>query len=558
MDSDEREADVADLRRRLEDAEETLRAIRAGEVDALVVGGPDGERVYTLQGADHPYRTLIEAMQQGAVSLAGDGTILYCNRRFAEMVARPQERVIGASAAEFLAPEHRADFETLLRRGRLQGSQGELRLETADGTPTAVYLALAPLPLAEAGALCMVVTDLTEQKEHQCLQEVNRRKDEFLAMLAHELRNPLAPIRNALYLMKQGGPEVGAAEEVRAMMDRQVEHLARLIDDLMDVSRIATGKVELRREPVDLAAVVRRAVETSRPLMSHKGHELTVRLPPDPIRLDADPTRLEQVIDNLLTNAAKYSDPGGRIDLSVRREGDAAVLTFRDTGIGIAAEKLPHIFGLFVQAERRMDRSQGGLGVGLSLVRSLVEMHGGSVTATSEGLGRGSEFVVRLPALPATDVPDLPETPDDRARAASALPRRRILVVDDNVDSARSMAMLLGRTWGQDVEVAHDGESALAIFEEFAPEVMLLDIGLPDMSGFEVAERLHRRVDPIRTVLVAMTGWGQEEDIRRSRESGFAHHLVKPVDLGVLRNLLLDEFAGPSGTEAGAEHPAER
>ena len=541
MTSDDRGSDLEDLRRRLEEAEETLRAIRSGEVDALVVGGPEGERVYTLQGADHPYRALIEAMQQGAVSLGSDGTVLYCNGRFAEMVARPQERVIGAAVAGFFAPEDRPAFDDLLLRGRDQGSRGELRLGSAEGTP--VYLAVAPLPLGEAGALCMVVTDLTQQKEHQGLREVNRRKDEFLAMLAHELRNPLAPIRNALYLMRRDEAEAAPADEVRSMMERQVEHLARLIDDLMDVSRISAGKVELRREPVDLASVVDRAIEISRPLMVHKGHAFTASLPPDPIRLEADPTRLEQVIDNLLTNAAKYSEPGGRIDLTVRREGDFAVLTLRDTGIGIAPEKLPRIFDLFVQAERRTDRSQGGLGIGLSLVKSLVEMHGGSVTAASEGLGRGTEFVVRLPALPASCPPESSGPRNGRARPDPDLPRRRILVVDDNEDSARSMSLLLGQKWGQEVEVAHDGEEALGKFDAFRPEIVLLDIGLPGMSGFEVAEKLRGRPDSEGAVLVAMTGWGQEDDIRRSRESGFAHHLVKPVDLEALRALLLSDLS---------------
>ena len=552
MAADDREPDLDDLRRRLEEAEETLRAIRGGEVDALVVGGPGGERVYTLQGADHPYRALIEAMQQGAVNLGRDGTILYCNRRFAEMVARSQERVIGAAAVEFLAPDHRPAFEALLRRGREVASRGELRLEDADGRPTPVYLALAPLPLSEVGALCMVVTDLTQQKEHQGLQEVNRRKDEFLAMLAHELRNPLAPIRNALFLMKQGEFEDGSSEEVRSMMERQVEHLARLIDDLMDVSRISKGKVELRMEAVDLAAVVRRAIETSRPLIAERGHRLTIDLPPESIRLQADSTRLEQIIDNLLTNAAKYSDPGGRIALTVARRGDLAELTIRDAGIGIAPDKLPHIFDLFVQAERRLDRSQGGLGIGLSLVRSLVEMHGGSVTATSQGLGQGSEFVVRLPALPAVPRSLPPDPSQHKARPDSGLPRRKVLVVDDNVDSARSMSILLRQIWKQEVEVAHDGEEALEKFESFQPDVMLLDIGLPGMSGFEVAAKLRRRHDPMRTLLVAMTGWGQEGDLRQSKEAGFAHHLVKPVDLDALRELLVGDLASRSpiqGTE---------
>ena len=532
------DTDLEDLQRRLEEAEETLRAIRSGEVDALVVAGADGQRVFTLQGAEHPYRTLIESMEQGAVSLGADGTVLYCNRRFAEMVARPQEKVIGASAAEFVSAEHRLEFAALLRRGRSSVSKGELQFAAADGSLTPVYLALAPLPPNEAAVLCMIVTDLTERKEHQGLQEVNRRKDEFLAMLAHELRNPLAPIRNALYLLKRGGVDDVSSEEVRSMMERQVEHLGRLIDDLMDISRIATGKVELRIETVDLAAVVNRAIEISRPSIEQRGHALTVSFPLDPIRLQADPTRLEQVFENLLTNAAKYSDPGGRIALTAWREGGSAIVSLQDNGIGIAPEKLPRVFDLFVQAERRLDRSQGGLGIGLSVVRGLVEMHGGTVTGASAGLGKGSEFIVRLPVPPAVPSPESDSRGNGRASLARALPRRRILVVDDNVDSARSMSLVLKRLWGQEVEVAHNGEEALEKVGVFRPEIVLLDIGLPGMSGFEVAEKLRERPETGSPILVAMTGWGQDDDLRRSREAGFAHHLVKPVDLEALRQVI--------------------
>jgi PAS domain S-box-containing protein len=537
----EDETDVEDLRRRLEEAEETLRAIRSGEVDALVVVGAEGERVYTLEGADHPYRALIESMQQGALSLGDDGTILYCNRRFAEMVATPQEKVIGAAMVDFIHTPQRPLFEDLRRRGRGSGSQGEIRLESLDGSLTPAYLALAPLPLGDGSSLSLVVSDLTEQKKHQDLLEVNRRKDEFLAMLAHELRNPLAPIRNALYLMKRGEVDATSTGEVWSMMERQVEHLARLIDDLMDVSRISTGKVELRWEEVELTSVIARAIDVVRPLIEQRGHQLSVDLPDLPIRLRADPTRLEQVIDNLLTNAAKYSDPGGRISLSASLEGDSAVLRLRDSGIGIAPEQLPHIFGLFVQAERRLDRSQGGLGIGLSLVRSLVGMHGGQVTASSEGLGKGSEFVIRLPALPAAELSAPRALGNGTPAPKSALPQHRILVVDDSVDSARSMSLLLKRMWGQVVEVAHDGEEALEKTKTFRPDLILLDIGLPGMSGYDLAKRLRDQPESEGLTLVAMTGWGNEDDLRRSRESGFAHHLVKPVDIDALRDLIAEQ-----------------
>ncbi len=553
MASEPYEGEVEELRQRLKDAEETLRAIRAGEVDALVVAGDGVDRVFTLQGADHPYRALIEAMQQGAVTLGVDGTILYCNLRFAEMVGWPHERVIGVSLTEFLPAPKRAAFMALLDRGRTLSAEGEFTLLTGGGDPTPAYLALAPLELGGAEAVCMVVTDLTEPKKHHDLQEVNRRKDEFLAMLAHELRNPLAPIRNALHLQKQSVVADGHSGEVHAMMERQVDHLARLIDDLMDVSRIATGNVELRLVDVDLAAVLGRAVETVRPQIDERGHILSVRVTAEPIRLRADPTRLEQVFDNLLTNAAKYSNPGARIDLSTRRDGDSAVVSLRDNGIGIDPAKLPHIFDLFVQAERRLDRSQGGLGIGLSLVRSLIEMHGGVVTAASAGLGHGTEFVVRLPAQPRVAAPVPVARPRGWSPAEVPLPRHRILVVDDNYDSANSMAMLLKRMWKQDVEVAHDGEAALVKAASYRPQIILLDIGLPGLSGYDVAERLRAQAVGRCPTLVAMTGWGQEEDLRRSRDAGFAHHLVKPVDLDVLRAVIA---GNPLREDAeGEEHP---
>jgi PAS domain S-box-containing protein len=544
---DEREFE--ELQRRLEEAEETLRAIRSGEVDALVVNGVDGERVFTLQGADHPYRSLIESMQQGAATLGADGTVLYCNSRFAEMVGRPLERVIGATVSDFFPISQRLPFCRLLRR---PCARGEFHFELPNGITLPIYVALSSLPLNGETSLCLVVTDLTEQKEHQGLQEVNRRKDEFLAMLAHELRNPLAPIRNALYLLKRGEIDRSASEEVRSMMERQVEHLARLIDDLMDVSRIASGKVELRIEVVDLASVVARSIEVSRILMEKKGHKLIVDLPSSPIQLEADPTRLEQILDNLLTNAAKYCDPGGRIVLCVRREGNVIVICLRDNGIGIDSEKLPHIFDLFVQAERRLDRSQGGLGLGLSLVKSLVEMHGGTVSATSPGLGQGSEFTVRLPVIPEVASKTALSNGELSRRRDEILPIRRILVVDDNVDSARSMALVLKRLWNQNVEIAHDGPEALEKTRTFHPEVILLDIGLPGMSGYEVAERLRDIPEFGSKLLIAMTGLGQENDIEQSLQAGFDHHLVKPVDPETIRAFLANPDLATNHSNAGS------
>ena len=365
-----------------------------------------------------------------------------------------------------------------------------------------------------------------------------RQKDEFLAMLAHELRNPLAPIRNAaqvIRLLALADPNV---QRATGMIERQLAHLARLVDDLLDVSRITSGKITLRREPTDLSAVVTQAVETSRPLIDERRHTLTETLPPEPVPVKGDATRLAQVIDNLLNNAAKYTPEGGRIDLALAREGATAAVRVRDTGAGIPPEMLPHVFGLFTQVDRTLDRSQGGLGIGLTLVKRLTEMHGGTVHAFSAGPGQGSEFVVRLPMIDGG--PRSTAAPADLSAAPTRRQPLRVLVVDDNVDAAESLAMLL-RVEGHEVEAVHDGPSALAAARRFRPQVVLLDLGLPGMDGHEVARRLRQEPDlgPLR--LVALTGYGQDDDRRRSQAAGFDAHLVKPASPEALQQVL----AGP-------------
>jgi signal transduction histidine kinase len=367
------------------------------------------------------------------------------------------------------------------------------------------------------------------------LAETDRRKDEFLATLAHELRNPLAPVRNALQILRLAGDNRLAAEQARSMMDRHVQQLVRLVDDLLDVSRITRGTVELKKERVALSSIVATAVETSRPLIEAARHELSVTLPPETIELEADPTRLAQVLSNLLNNAAKYTEAGGKIWLTAEREGSRVAVRVRDSGVGIAADMLPRIFELFMQVDRSIDKSQGGLGVGLTLVRTLLDMHGGTVEVRSEGLGQGSEFSISLPLAPER----LPAQADSRslANSASSLPLRRVLVVDDNVDAAQSLAMLL-RILGQDVRTAHNGRSALEAARASMPEIAILDIGLPGMDGHELARRLRDEPGGAAVVIIALTGWGQDVDRRRSAEAGFDHHLTKPADPEALRKLL--------------------
>ncbi|HXG08276.1 MAG TPA: MASE1 domain-containing protein [Gemmataceae bacterium] len=366
-------------------------------------------------------------------------------------------------------------------------------------------------------------------------READRRKDEFLAMLAHELRNPLAPIRTAVQILGLTGTDTAAAARAREIIERQVRHMTRLVDDLLDVSRITRGQIKLQKEPTDLGAVTARAVETCRALIDARGHELTVELPTEPVWLEADPARLEQVICNLLTNAARYTEPHGRISVVVRQEGPEAELRVRDTGIGIRPEMLLRVFDLFAQADRSPDQAPEGLGIGLTLVRRLVELHGGRVTAASAGPGQGSEFVVRLPVLPGAAAPV-----EGRIAPSSVGRRRRVLVVDDNVDAAESLAMLL-RLEGHEVMVAHDGPAALAAAQVCRPEVVFLDIGLPQgMSGHEVALRLRELPGMEKAFLVAVTGFGQDEDRQRSHRAGFDLHLTKPVDPDELRRLLAD------------------
>ncbi len=367
------------------------------------------------------------------------------------------------------------------------------------------------------------------------LADMDRRKDEFLATLAHELRNPLAPIRNSLHVLRLSGSTGPAAERLHEMIERQVSHLVRLVDDLLEVSRITRGKIDLRRERLDLATVLRSAVETSRPLIEVARHRLTLTLPPEPLILEAYPVRLSQVIANLLNNAAKYTEEGGQIWLTARAEGDEAVVSVRDTGLGIPAEMLPRVFDMFAQVDRTLNRSQGGLGIGLTLARTLVEMHGGRVEAHSGGPGQGSEFTVRLPLAP--PAPGAAKGPSPGAVAPPPLAPQRVLVVDDNRDVADSLALLL-TFLGADAHVVYDGPSALEAVRFYRPAAVFVDIGMPGMDGHEVARRLRQSCGSDDPVLIALTGWGQEEDRRRSKAAGFDHHLVKPANAEAVQALL--------------------
>ena len=732
---------------RLEEADAIVDAIRNGIVDAVVVSNP-GENVYTLEGADRPYRLLIEAMQQGVAVLNQEGMILYCNPCFADLFASSSETLIGRSLDRFVCEtdsvrwaemlhdvENSPTFEELdivvaTKIPMVDGAgvpgkppvaaHQEVQLNRQNGTWFPASLALFMLPLQR---VCLLVTDLSHQKtydelvvsklalrgseiryrrlfetakdgilildthtgritdanpymsellgyskeyfsgkelweiglfsdrsaneaavrelqeqgyirfEHlpletslgerveveivansykeddhsviQCnirditersrleaernrlekrmqeqsasLEELHRRKDEFLAMLSHELRNPLSPIASALQLLGLQKNEDRLQHQARTIIERQVGQLTRLIDDLLEVSRITTGRIHLQQEPILLNEVVTNAIESVRPLIDRHKHSLTLSIAQQPIQLFADAARLEQVVVNLLSNAAKFTPDGGQIHVAVAIERLAengewedvsitpsqfhssasgptslaaafAVIRVRDTGIGIASDLLPHVFDLFTQAERSLDRSQGGLGIGLALVERIVKMHTGSVEAKSV-LGQGSEFIVRLPLMPQSEIQCLESHVVTSKFNGTSL---KILVVDDNADAAQMLGMLLLAS-GHEVLTVHDGPSTLDAALDFRPNVVLLDIGLPGMDGYEVATRLRQQAIFKDVVLVAMTGYGQDSDRKRSHDSGFDHHLVKPPDFVKLNEILAAASEKRQSTDSGKE-----
>jgi len=650
------------LEERLREAEDTLDAIRLGHVDALVVRDAAGDQVYPLGGADHRYRQLVETMNEGALLVSGDGTIVYANARFAELVERPLERVLGTPLRAHVVERSHVVLDAVLAGRGGGSSKAEVEVRTGDDRRVPVYLSATASWDQDLPLTCVIATDLGEQQRSQdalaaerlaasivdqvaegivvcdltgrvirasqtahrlaganpllrpfeeayplhlagnpaigprlvasalrgdtvngvevelgdrmlllsagpvadrdgaplgCVisfvdvtdrrraaeerlqilaaaqhaqlqaEAANRAKDEFLAMLGHELRNPLAPIITALELMRL--KDDNALRRERAIIDRQVKHLVRLVEDLLDVSRIAEGKVALDRKPVELARIVHRAIEQASPLIEERRHHLDVQLATG-LWIEADDLRLCQVIANLLTNAAKYTAPGGHIAISAIAEHGEVVLTVRDDGMGIPREIQPRLFDRFVQGKRSIARSEGGLGLGLAIVRSLVTMHGGVVTVHSDGPGTGSRFAVRLPTWVRAD-----EEAHERSARRAVAGGLRVLVVDDNTDAGDLLAEAIDAL-GHETRVAYDGPSALALAAQFGPELGFLDIGLPGMDGFELA-RLLRDADPV-IHLIAVTGYGQESDRRRSAAAGFDSHLVKPIAIGELGNLI--------------------
>jgi PAS domain S-box-containing protein len=533
---------------------------------AFRVGGPGSRRVAitfnditertksaeALRESEERYRTLFDLGPVAVYSCDAAGVIQKVNRRAIELWGREpapgetDEQFCGSHKlfrpdGTFMPHEH-CPMADVISGKVAEVRDAEVLIEQPDGNRITVVVNIRPLrnQHGEVTGAINCFYDITErsrlehktQEQAEALVDLHRRKDEFLAMLSHELRSPLAPIANAVQMLRYQKNADPLQQQARDIIERQVGQLKHLVDDLLEMSRITSSRVQLHREQVDVASIVEGAVETTASLVAQRGHYLTVSLPPHPVWLHADAPRLEQVVVNLLTNAAKYTDKGGQLSLTVQQEGESIVLRMRDTGVGITPELLPHIFDLFTQEARSLDRSQGGLGIGLSLVQRLVELHGGTVEARST-LGQGSEFVVRLPVVLTS--PQLSPAP----RIETARPGKpcRVLVVDDNVDTAQSVAMLLTSS-GHEVRLAYDGPTALAAAIDYRPDVALLDIGLPGFDGYELAKRIRKQPSLRSVVLVALTGYGQESDRRRSQETGFHHHLVKPADFGKVHKIL--------------------
>jgi signal transduction histidine kinase len=431
-------------------------------------------------------------------------------------------------------PPEQLPLQRAARGAEVRNYEEEIRFDDGDG----VHLYGSAVPLrdpdgAPRGAIGAFV-DVTRLKQAEAaMRAADRRKDEFLALLSHELRNPLTPILTAAELMQIQG-DVATPRE-RDVIMRQAQHLVRLVDDLLDVSRVATGKITLARKRLEIAIVVAKAVEATAPLLEQRRHRLDLSIASDGLAVDGDEVRLTQVMSNLLTNAARYTEPGGRIEVTAGRQNGEVVLAVRDNGTGIDAALLPHVFDMFVQGPRDSDRAEGGLGLGLSLVKSLTELHGGSVAAYSEGQGRGSTFTVRLPASASAAREATP--PGGVPRWVQSEIARRILVVDDNRDAAEMLSLVLARA-GHKVEIAGDASQALTAADAFRPQLAILDIGLPVMDGYALGRELRARLGSATPILIALTGYGQEQDRRRSEEAGFASHLVKPVDAKTLIQLV--------------------
>jgi PAS domain S-box-containing protein len=486
---------------------------------------------------------IVESSEDAIVSKTLDGIVTSWNAAAERLFGYTAAEAVGCSITLIIPAERQHEEQMILRRLR-RGERIE-HYETVrqakDGHPIEVSITVSPI--RDGGGRIVgaskVARDITLRKRSEAaLRDLGRRKDEFLAILSHELRNPLAPILNAAQVLLRAPASEQQVQWAAQLVDRQAQHMARLIDELMDLSRINTGKVSLHKTPMELSAAVHAAVDSCRPRIDSAGHRLDVTLPREPLLLEADGDRLIQVFSNLLDNAAKYSDPGGHIWLTVSRDGDAVDISVRDAGIGIPAERIATLFGMYMQGDEGPAQARDGLGIGLTIANRLVQMHGGQLTVASAGSGHGSEFVVRLPLLQ-SETPAPVAAPANRGDAGRTA--QRVLIVDDNEDAADSLALLLEDA-GHETEAVYDGEAALEAAARLRPQVVLLDLGLPTLSGFDVAQQL-RHAHGSDFLLIAVTGWGQDRDRQSTRDAGFDLHLTKPLDFGTLLDVV-DRHAG--------------
>jgi PAS domain S-box-containing protein len=521
----------------------------AGQPAALYGLGIDISQRKRAEAALRRQAAIFENQTDAIVVTDLEGRVIDCNPACERMLGYAKDDILGREAQLFdqrgrepMASEE--DRRSFLRDGIWSGETTFVRRDGSTGASETVVKQLVDERGNIVGAV-RVSRDISERLRTEAelrwlnheLSEADERKNEFLAVLAHELRNPLAPIRSATQFLRAQGPAEPSLVNAREIIDRQVRHLVRLVDDLLDVSRISRGKIALQKERVALSLAVANALEVSRPLIEARSHQLTVSLPAEPVFLDADLTRLAQVLQNLLNNAAKYTPDGGRISLTAQADSQVVTVSVKDNGMGIPPEMLPTIFEMFTQVDRSLERSSGGLGIGLTLAQRLVELHGGRLEASSEGVGHGAEFRVRLPR--AEDLAE--EQSTEWPPAEQDVSACRIVVADDNVDAADSLAIML-RLAGHQVHTVYDGLSAVRAVAEFDADAALLDIGMPKLNGYQAAREIRRRYPERQCLLVAITGWGQDEDRRLSREAGFDHHLVKPVDPLVLSRLLASEI----------------
>jgi PAS domain S-box-containing protein len=532
---------IEELRRRLQEAEDTINAIREGHVEALVVSAPEGEQIYTLRTVDQPYRLMVEQMREGALTLAADGTILYCNQRFAELMARPPERIAGQALGEFL---HTDDRETLKRVLNSDSCRAEVQLKTAAGTLNPAQLSSITLNIDGVRTVAVVVTDLTHERTERGLRESNRLKDEFLATLSHELRTPLNVILGWTRMLLQNHVSGEAREHALELIDRNAQAQAQLVNDLVDMSRMTTGKLQVELEPLPVVPVLEAALESVRPAAEAKDLAIHTSWRIQDANVLADRTRLQQILWNLLSNAVKFTPNGGRISVTAEQRQQRIRIEIADTGIGIDPAFLPHVFDRFRQADSATTRRFGGLGLGLAIVHDLVRLHGGDVEVRSPGVGQGATFAVTFRA---SEAPAVPTERRRSSRKPISLKGYSVMLLEDHADSRELLVQAL-RNSGADVAAFATAGDAFAALERLRPTVIVADIALPGEDGYSFIRRVRAHSTPAIQAIpaIAVTAYATIPDRAEALAVGFQQHLPKPIDPGRLIQAIRELTQGPA------------